>query len=92
MRPDTPPAVLAAAAPAGLRESVQTWTTPRTAETSPNELADSIASKLWSYLWLLDEPTWQDTVAPVIAALRALPDPDRPRRQTARMRLTVLAK
>jgi hypothetical protein len=28
----------------------------------------------------------------VIAALRALPDPDRPRRQTARMRLTVLAK
>jgi hypothetical protein len=92
VRPDTAPAVLAAAAPAGLRESVQTWTSPRTADASPNELADTIATKLWSYLWLVDEATWHDTVAPAIAALRALPDPDRPRRQTARMRLTVLAK
>ena len=71
---------------------VQTWATGRTTQATPNELADTIATKLWSYLWLVDEPTWRDTIDPVIAALRALPDADRPRRQTARMRLTVLAK
>ena len=30
----------------------------------------------------VDEPTWDAVVAPVVAALRALPEPDRPRRYT----------
>ena len=59
---------------------------------TPNGVADSIERRLWSYLWHVDEPTWQAVVAPVVAALRALPEPDRPRRYELSSRLAVFTR
>lgn len=47
---------------------------------TPNGDADRIERRVFSALWDVDDETWESTVVPVIAALRALPDPDRPRR------------
>ena len=75
-RPDTPAAMDAAAAAAGLEPAGTGWVAPVRFAESPNTVADGIAERLWSYLWRVDERTWQATVAPVISRLRALPDPD----------------
>jgi ubiquinone/menaquinone biosynthesis C-methylase UbiE len=89
-RSDTPEAVRSAAHEAGLRCVEQHPTSPRTAQHSPAELADLIDRRSWSNLWALDDVEWQTHVAPVIEALRALPDQHRPRVQEARLTLTVL--
>ena len=47
---------------------------------TPNGDADRIERRVFSALWDVDDKTWETTVVPVIAALRTLPDPDRPRR------------
>jgi SAM-dependent methyltransferase len=47
---------------------------------TPNGIADRIERRVFSALWDVDDQTWETTVVPAIAALRALPDPDRPRR------------
>ncbi len=44
---------------------------------------------MWSYLWRLDETAWQAEAVPAIAALRALPEPDRARQTAQRHRLSV---
>jgi len=46
---------------------------------TPNETVDRIERRVFSALWDVDDETWEATVVPAIAALRALPDPDRPR-------------
>lgn len=46
---------------------------------SPAERIASIEARTWSSLWDLDDETWASKVEPVLAELRALPDPDRPR-------------
>ena len=64
--------------------------TARYAET-PAEAADKLERRIYSFLWNLDENTFTAQVAPVIAALRALPDPDvAVRRSTATEHLVVL--
>jgi SAM-dependent methyltransferase len=68
------------------------WTTGGTIAQTPNAVADSIERRLWSYLWSVDELTWQAVVAPVVAALRVLPEPDRPRRYDLSSRLVVFAR
>lgn len=50
-----------------------------------------IEDRIWSFLWDLDERAWAETVQPAIAALRALPEADRPRDRTHRYRLAVYA-
>lgn len=86
-------AVLEEEAAAGSLEPVGTaWTTGGTLAQTPSAVADSIERRLWSYLWYVDELTWQAVVAPVFAALRALPEPNRPRQYDLSSRLVVYAR
>lgn len=91
-RHDSPAEVRAAAEAAGLTCLGQHAGTPRVAHHSPTELADLISRRSWSHLWHVDDMQWRDRVEPVIDALRALPDPDRPRRQQASLTVTVLER
>ena len=91
-RNDSPEELRAAAESAGLRCVDQHPASPRTADTSPAEVADGIEGRLWSFLWDLDDDTWQAQVVPVVDALRSLPDPDRPRRQVSRTTVSVLER
>ncbi len=47
--------------------------------TTPNELAGHIELRTWSWLWDVPDDEWAAVVVPVIDALRAEPEPDRPR-------------
>jgi SAM-dependent methyltransferase len=91
-RPDTPDALDEAAAITGLRPVGTAWVAPADLAHAPDEVADIVEQRLWSYLWSVDEPTWDRIVAPVIAALRTLPEPDRPRPHRVSTRLAVFEK
>ena len=53
-------------------------------ETAPANEADAIEQRVYSSLFDVDDETWERVVVPVIESLRALPDPDRPRRRRNR--------
>jgi SAM-dependent methyltransferase len=63
-----------------------------TADVSPDGLADSMNERLFSHLWDLSDEQWRTHVEPAIAELRALPDPDQPRRRVLHHPLVVLEK
>jgi SAM-dependent methyltransferase len=90
--PDLPDAVAAAGSAAGLRLVTQTTTAQHRWEVSPNQEADRIEQRLSSFLWDLAEATWQEVVAPAVARLRALPEPDRPRTQLAHAQVSVFTR
>jgi SAM-dependent methyltransferase len=90
--PDTPGAVDAAAAAAGLRLVTRTSSTPARFESSPAAEADNIERRLWSFLWDMDDATWRELVEPAVAQLRALPEPDRPRAELSRCRVSVFTR
>jgi SAM-dependent methyltransferase len=90
-RPDTPDGVRLAAGDR-LRVVAQHPSEPRRARHTPAELADLFERRIWSSLWALDDDRWNRHVEPVIAALRALPDQNRPRVQVGRMTVTVLER
>jgi len=90
-RRDAPGAIAAAASGAGLRVAAtgsggddDVW------QTSPTEQADQIEARSWSTLWDLDDGAWDRHVAPTVAALRALPDPDRARTRPGTFEVVVL--
>ena len=91
-RPDTVAALDEAAAAGSLEPVGTAWTAPVSLAHAPNAVADSIERRLWSYLWSVDELTWQAVVAPVVAALRALPEPNRSRQFDLSSRLVVFAR
>ena len=91
-RIDIGPAVLAAAARAGLQPVWQGETAPVLARETPRNFGDGIRRRTWSWLWNVDDADWQESVAPALARLEALPDPDRPREYRQRHLLTVLSK
>lgn len=88
-RTDTDEALATAATSAGLTVTHNGPSQPYPLSQSPNEVADLIEERVWSYLWRLDEDQWQALVVPALAALRALPEPDRPRPFTQRHRVSV---
>jgi SAM-dependent methyltransferase len=88
-RPDTDEALAAAATAAGLMAIHNGPSQPYPLSQSPNEVAELIEQRVWSYLWRLDNAQWQALVVPALAALRALPEPDRPRPFTQRHRVSV---
>lgn len=90
--PDTPDVVAAAGAAAGLRLVTQTTTAPHTWEVSPNREADYIERRLSSFLWDLDDATWQEVVAPAVARLRGLPEPDRARAEVGHGHVSVFTR
>lgn len=80
-RADRAERVIAAAETAGLAlldlQSLQ-----QTVATTPSELAHHLENRMWSWTWNVDAATWDAFVEPVVAALRALPEPDAPRATT----------
>src|SRR5262245_8586824 len=77
---DRPQRLAELAAPSGLDLVVDEVVTGEPYAVTPNGNADRIERRVFSALWDVDDGTWESTVVPVIVALRALPDPDRPRR------------
>jgi SAM-dependent methyltransferase len=61
-------------------------------ETAPSVEADAIERRVYSSLFDVDDESWQGIVVPVIDALRALPDPDRPRIRRNRHPLVVWSR
>jgi SAM-dependent methyltransferase len=59
---------------------------------APSEEADNIEQRHYSSLFDVDDASWQRVVVPVIDALRALPDPDRPRIRRNRHPLIVWSR
>ena len=80
---DTTSRVCAWADAAGLTEAARTTTTPWHHRQSPEEVAADLETRTWSSCWDLDDATWARDVQPHIDALRALPDPARPRDRVA---------
>jgi len=58
-------------------------------ETTPAHEIDHIERRIYSSLFDVDDATWATVVEPVLAELRALPDPDRPRLRRNRHPLLV---
>jgi ubiquinone/menaquinone biosynthesis C-methylase UbiE len=67
------------AAAVGLRRHHVEPLAPFRRPTAPAELADHLERRTWSWLWAVPPDVWAADVEPVIAALRAEPDPDVPR-------------
>lgn len=59
---------------------------------SPEDLVANIEQRLYAHLWDVDDATWASVVQPRIDALRALPDPGRPRRREIPHPLWVLER
>jgi ubiquinone/menaquinone biosynthesis C-methylase UbiE len=81
---DTPEQIGAAAAAAGLRLAARAETETHHTHESPEDMARLIERRELSALWDLSDATWAAVVEPALAALRALPDPERPRTRTNR--------
>jgi hypothetical protein len=56
---------------------------------TPAEQAGRIAARSFSSLWDVPDDRWAAVVEPAIAALRALPEPDRPRERRTDYELLV---
>ncbi len=73
----------------GLSLTEQTWTPWDDYEALISVEADNIENRIYSSLFDVDDATWKAVVVPVIEQLRALPEPDRPRRRRNRHPLIV---
>jgi SAM-dependent methyltransferase len=88
----TPERIGLAAARAGLRIDEVELTEAATFEESPATAADKLEQRTFSMCWDIDDATYEEHVAPVVAALRALPDADRPMRRSARREHAVVLR
>ena len=79
MRQDDPDRVAALACDVGLVDVGRTVIDTAYRDETPAERVRLTEERVYSMLWDLDEQTWARVVVPTIAALRALPDQDRPR-------------
>lgn len=91
-RVDVGDAVADAGRAAGLTLVWSGSTASLTGSGTPREHAAGIRERLWSYLWDVDEAVWRERAEPALAALEALPEPDRPREFTTRHLMTVFAR
>ncbi len=83
-RQDAPEIVMASGDAAGFRLIERLDTEAQQFDESPSTVADRIEGRGYSILLDLKDDDWQRVVVPVIEALRALPDPERPRRRVTR--------
>jgi SAM-dependent methyltransferase len=88
-RQDAPTAVVEAAEAAGLVLTAQTVARSEPWPETPEEQARRIEARVFASLWDLPDDRWAATVEPAIAALRALPEPDRPRTRITRYEVLV---
>lgn len=89
---DPPSEVVAAAEDLGLSLVAQVDTRSEVWHHSPEDQARAIESRTWSSLWDLPDDRWAAVVEPAIAALRALPDPTRPRARRTHYRALVFER
>src|SRR5262245_50797028 len=59
---------------------------------TPAHFADLMEQKVWSWLWRLSDEEWDALAVPAIAAVRALPDQDRPRTYEIRQPVAVFGR
>jgi ubiquinone/menaquinone biosynthesis C-methylase UbiE len=78
-RADTPGRIMSLAAAAGFELTGHAEAANEMHGTVPSEVVEHIYQRTYSVLWDLDAATWRAEVEPTVAALRALPDPDRAR-------------
>ncbi|MBV9040295.1 MAG: methyltransferase domain-containing protein [Acidimicrobiia bacterium] len=90
-RPDNAEAVAAWAHAAGL-ERLAYKELVETHSSTPADFADVIEKRSFSWIWDLDEQTWNEVVQPVIDGLRALPEPTRGRSVTLRRDLLAFTR
>jgi tRNA threonylcarbamoyl adenosine modification protein (Sua5/YciO/YrdC/YwlC family) len=83
---------IALAAASGLTLAERTFTPTASVSETPNAAADRLEQRVYSSLWNVPDDVWASDVEPVIAALRALPEPDRPRHWDVRQHLLVFAR
>lgn len=91
-RPDSELAILDAAREARLKSVADTMTGKVSFEESPDDVADRLEERVFSYLWGLDEDAWERQVVPAIDLLRDLPRPGGKRYRAARFALSVYEK
>ena len=89
VRQDAPDVLAALGDATGFRLVEQLHTESQSFEESPSKIADQIEARGYGILLDLGDDEWQRVVAPVIDALRSLPEPDRPRRRSSRNDLLV---
>ncbi len=89
---DAPPEVVAVAEDLGLSLVAEVDTRSEVWHQSPEDQARAIESRTWSSLWDLPVDRWAAVVEPAIAALRALPDPARPRARRTHYRVLVFER
>lgn len=78
-RPDQADVVAAAAGEHGF-ELVERLEIQRSGvRSAPREVADGIEARSWSWMWPIPDEEWQSVAGPIVAAMRALPDQERPR-------------
>jgi SAM-dependent methyltransferase len=80
---------LVAAGVGGLSLVEQTTTPWAGVPSTVADEIDHIERRVYSSMFDVDEATWADVVEPVLARLRALPDPERPRERRNRHPLLV---
>jgi ubiquinone/menaquinone biosynthesis C-methylase UbiE len=87
-----PPEVIRHATAAALTH-VTTASTPEDIyDRSPNVEADRLEQRTYSWTWEVSDDRYRQLVAPVVAALRALPEPDRPRTKRSPCAVVVLER
>ncbi|MET8558562.1 methyltransferase domain-containing protein [Streptomyces sp. NPDC004959] len=91
-RPDTPEGLDTAAREAGLERLRHEFAPDYERATTPRQLLESLERRLPPYLWDVGDEVWARVVEPALAALRELPDPDRPRVQRWRVHRSVYVK
>jgi hypothetical protein len=69
---------------AGVSLLEQGWTGWDEFPSSVSEQIAGIENRIYSSMFDVDDETWASVVEPVLASLRALPEPDRPRRRRNR--------
>lgn len=74
---------------AGLSLVEQGWTGWDEFPSSVTEQIAGIENRIYSSMFEVDDATWESVVEPVVAVLRSLPDPDRPRRRRNRHPVAV---
>lgn len=77
---------------AGLRLELLDWVTDEFVGNSPIEEADRMESKSTSVLWELNAEEWAEAIVPLLARLRRLPEPQRPRQVRAENAVVVFVK
>jgi ubiquinone/menaquinone biosynthesis C-methylase UbiE len=80
------------AASAGLRVLATDRTTEDVYDRSPNDEADRLEQRTYSSMWSLTDDEYERIVVPVVAALRALPNPTRPRTRRSHCAVVVMER